>query len=102
MKLKKNDHIQVVTGKDRGKNGKIEKVLPSVNSVLVPGINQYKKHRKPQGEGRPGEILALSRPLQVSKVALICPKCKLITRVGYRMDNGKKQRVCKKCKAFID
>ncbi len=102
MKLKKNDQIQVTTGKDRGRSGKIEKVFPEKRLILVQGVNQFKKHRKPQGEGKPGEILTLSRPLQVSKVALVCPKCKQPTRVGYRINNDKKVRVCRKCNADID
>ena len=102
MKLKKNDQVQVTTGKDRGRSGKIEKVFPAENLIMIPGINQYKKHRKPQGEGRPGEILTLSRALNVSKVALVCPKCKMLTRIGYKIENDKKLRVCRKCDAVID
>lgn len=92
----------VMSGKDKGKPGKVERVFSSEDKVLVPNINQYKKHRKPQGEGRPGEILTLSRPITVANVALVCPKCKQPTRVGYRIDGDKKVRVCRKCDADID
>jgi large subunit ribosomal protein L24 len=102
MKLKKNDNILVTAGKDKGKSGKIEKVFTQESLVLIPNVNQYKKHRKPQGEGKPGEILTLSRPLPVGNVALVCPKCKQPTRVGFRFDKEKKVRVCRKCDADID
>jgi large subunit ribosomal protein L24 len=102
MKLKKNDLVQVTSGKDRGKTGKIEKVFPDELKVLVPGVNQYKKHKKPQGESKQGEILTLNRPLPVGNVALVCPKCKQLTRVGFRLNEGKKIRVCRKCDADID
>ena len=97
MKIKKNDTIVVTAGKDKGKQGKVERVFLKEELVLVPGINQYKKHRKSQGEGKPGEILTLDRPLGMGKVALICPKCKQPTRVGYKFADGKKIRVCRKC-----
>lgn len=101
MKLRKGDQIIVTTGKDRGREAKIERVFIKDGKVLVPGVNQYKKHRKPQGEGRPGEIVTLDRPLPVNNVALVCPKCKQRTRVGFRFQDGKKIRVCRKCEADI-
>lgn len=102
MKLRKGDTIIVTTGKDRGRQAKVEKVFLSEGKVLIPELNQYKKHRKSQGEGKPGEIVTLSRPFDVSKVALVCPKCKQQTRVGYRMLDDKKVRVCRKCDAIIE
>jgi large subunit ribosomal protein L24 len=102
MKIKKGDTVVVTSGKDRGKQGKVERIYVETGAVLIPGINEYKKHRKPQGENRPGEILTLNRPLQLSKVALVCPKCKQPTRVGYRFDGEKKVRVCRKCDVDID
>ena len=101
MKLKKGDTIIVTVGKDKGKSGKIEKVFLTAKTVLVPGVNQYKKHVKKQSEQRPGEIVTLSRPLQIGNVALICPKCKQPTRVGYQILEDKKLvrkiRICRKC-----
>lgn len=102
MKLRKGDTIIVTTGKDRGRQAKIERVFLGEDKVLVPGLNQYKKHNKPQGENKPGEIVTLSRPYVTSKVALVCPKCKQQTRVGYKMLNDKKVRVCRKCDATIE
>jgi large subunit ribosomal protein L24 len=101
MNLKKGDTIIVIAGKDKGRQGKIEKVFHKENSVLVPELNQYKKHRKAQGENRPGEILTLSRPYGAAKVALLCPKCKLQTRIGIKILDNKKVRICRKCGAEI-
>lgn len=97
MKIKKGDMVKVTAGKDKGRTGRVEKVIPALGAVVLPGINQYKKHVKPQGEGRSGEIVTLSRPLTMGKIALICPKCKQATRVGYKFDKGRKLRVCRKC-----
>jgi large subunit ribosomal protein L24 len=97
MKLKKNDQIIVLYGKDKGRKGKIEKIFPKTNKVLVPGVNVYKKHMKPQGEGRPGGIIDKVFPLPVANVELLCPKCSQKTRVGYQVTKGEKQRICKKC-----
>jgi large subunit ribosomal protein L24 len=101
MKLKINDTVKVTLGKDNGKTGKIEKVFPRKNMVLVNGINMYKKHIKSQGESQPGGIVDITKPMYVSKVALICPKCKKITRVGYQGVGKKKVRICKKCLKII-
>ena len=83
MKFKKGDQIVVTAGKDIGKKGKIEKVFPKTDKVLIPGINIYKKHVKPQGEGKPGGIIDIVKPLPVSNIALLCPKCGSATRIGF-------------------
>lgn len=102
MKLKKGDKIIVIAGKDKGRKGKIEKVLPKSAKVLIPGINVYKKHVKPRGEGQPGGIVDIVKPLSVSNIALLCPKCKQPTRIGYKIDkSGGKHRICRKCQAVI-
>lgn len=101
MKLKKGDTIIVTTGKDKGRQGKVEKIIKKGNSIVVPELNQYKKHKKSQGEGKPGEIVTMSRPYDVSKVALVCPKCKQQTRIGMKLLNNLKVRVCRKCGAEI-
>ncbi len=102
VKIKKGDLVQVLVGKDRGRQGRVEKVFPKDGTILVPGLNQYKKHRKSQGENRPGEIVTLDRPVAVAKVALVCPKCKQPTRVGYRVQGAVKIRICRKCDMPID
>ncbi|MDP1743298.1 MAG: 50S ribosomal protein L24 [Candidatus Amesbacteria bacterium] len=100
MKIKLKDTIIVNVGKDHGRQGVVAKILPQDNTVIIEGLNQYKKHVKPS-QGRKGEIVTISRPLDVSKVALVCPKCKQPTRVGYRFVEGKKLRVCRKCNTDI-
>ncbi len=97
MKLKKGDEVKVVLGKDKGKTGKIEKVFPRAQKVLLLGINQYKKHKKARRQNEKSEIITIDKPLPLANVALICPKCHLQTRVGFVLQGDKKVRVCKKC-----
>src|SRR4030042_5067723 len=98
MKIKKGDTIKVLQGKDKGRTGKVVKVLVKKNSLVVENINLFKKHLKPKGEGKPGGIIPLPRPLSCGKVALLCPNCQKPTRVGYEWGkSGEKQRICKKC-----
>ncbi|OGH47648.1 MAG: 50S ribosomal protein L24 [Candidatus Levybacteria bacterium RIFCSPLOWO2_01_FULL_39_10] len=101
MKLKREDEVIVVRGKDKGKKGKIEKVYPRANLVLLPGANLYKRHYKSPVQNRPSEIIEITKPLPAGNVALICPKCHKKTRVGYKMDNKEKVRICRKCKKRI-
>lgn len=98
MKFKKGDQVKIVSGKDKGKTGKIEKVFPKESKVLVTGVNQYKRHLKARSEKQPAEIVTLTKPLPVSNTQLICPKCKLLTRAQYSFINNKKVRLCAKCK----
>ena len=101
MKLKKGDEIIVIAGKDKGRKGKIEKVFSKEGKVLIPGINLVKKHLKPRKEGEKGGIVEIAKPLDVSKVALVCPKCGKPTRVGYLITKDSKERICKKCRQTI-
>jgi large subunit ribosomal protein L24 len=97
MKFRKGDQVKVVIGKDKGKIGKIENVFPREHTVLVPGINMYKRHVKPGDPRRQAGIIDIVRPLPVTRVALLCPKCNQVSRVGFRFEDGKKIRVCRKC-----
>lgn len=101
QKIKSGDIVKIVSGKDKGKEGKVEKVLPKLNTFLIPGVNLYKKHVKPFGDQK-GGIYELPRPLPFSKIALICPKCKKVTRVGIKVVGKEKLRICRKCKREID
>lgn len=101
MKLKKGDKVKVVKGKDSGREGTIDRVYPKNNSVLILGINQFKKHMKKSEQMPQGGIVDVPKPLNIAKVALICPKCNKQTRVGYRMEGDKKVRFCKKCESTI-
>lgn len=96
LKFKTGDKVKVTIGKDKGREGVVEKILPTKGSVVIPGINMYKKHVK-GFQGQKGGIYDIPRPLSFSKIALVCPKCKKITRVGFRMAGSDKVRVCKKC-----
>ncbi len=96
MKFKTGDTIKVVAGKDKGKEGKIEIILPKKDAVIVPEINMYKKHVKGY-QGQKGGIYDLPRPLNIAKIALICPNCKKQTRIGFKIEKDIKSRVCKKC-----
>lgn len=100
MKLKIKDTVKVMSGKDKGREGKIEKIIPLRNVVLVPEINLYKKHVK-GSQGQKGGIYDIPRPLNVSKVALVCPICKKPTRVGIKIIKNEKVRICKKCNKEI-
>ena len=97
MKLKKGDSVKIVLGKDKGKEGKIEKVFGKIGKVLVTGINQYKRHLRARSQNQPSEIVTITKPLPLQNVALICPHCKVQTRVGFRIEKNDKIRVCAKC-----
>lgn len=101
MKMRKGDEIKVVKGKDKGKGGKIDKVFSKENKVLILGINQYKRHKKAQSQTQKSEIITINKPLPLSNVELVCPKCHLSTRTGFIIEGDKKLRVCKKCKQII-
>jgi large subunit ribosomal protein L24 len=101
MKLKKGDLVTVVRGKDNGKTEKIVKVFTKEAKVLVENVNQYKRHVKSRMQGEKSEIITITKPLAVGNVQLVCPKCKKLTRVGYKMLKDEKVRFCKKCKAEI-
>lgn len=98
FRLHKGDQIQVLKGKDRGKRGKIERIFTKEKKVLINGLNIIKKHVKPRGEGKPGGIIEMTKPLGIAKVALVCPKCSRVTRIGFQLGKDKqKQRFCRKC-----
>ncbi len=101
MKLHKGDEIKILHGKDAGKTGKVEKVFAKEMKVLIPGVNQFKRHVKARAQGQQSEIVTITKPLPVSQVALVCPKCKQPTRIGYTFEKNKKMRVCRKCNKEI-
>ena len=101
LRIKKGDRVRVLTGKDRGKEGNVTRVLPDKGRVIVDGVNVAKKHQKPTRATMQGGIIDRDMPLDVSNVALLCPKGHP-TRVAYKTDaEGNKSRVCKKCGAEI-
>lgn len=97
MKIKKNDKVKIIAGKDKGKEGKIIQILPKENLIVVEGLNLLVKHIKGAKE-RPGQKIKFPCPLNASKVMLICPHCNKSVRVGFKSLNDKtKIRICKNC-----
>jgi len=101
MKIKKGDTVSVISGKDRGRKGKVLEVFPKESHLLVGGINLRKKHQKPKKQGEKGQIIQLPGAISVSNVKLVCPKCGKATRVSYKISGKNKVRICKKCKQEI-
>jgi large subunit ribosomal protein L24 len=103
IRLKKNDMVEVTTGKEQGKTGKILKVFREKNQVLIEKVNMIKRHTRPSPTTGQGGIVEKEAPVNVAKVKLICPKCAAATRFSMTTTGeGKKSRVCLKCKELID
>ena len=102
MKIKKGDTVFINTGKDIGKKGTVEQVFPKENKVTVVGVNIIKKHLKPSRKNPHGGIIDKIAPIDASNVTVVCPRCTNPTRVGYKLTDNKKMRICKKCKESID
>lgn len=101
--VKKGDTVYVLSGKDRGKRGKVLQVIPTEGMVLIEGVNMTTKHKKPRNMYQQGGIIHQESPINSSKVMLVCERCKSPTKVGKRiLENGQKARVCKKCNEVID
>ena len=101
LKFKKGDKIKVTAGKDKGRESVIEKVFPKEGKALIPDVNIYKKHVKGVGKQK-GGIYDIPRPLSFASIQIVCPKCKKLTRVGFKMVGNNKVRICKKCNREID
>ena len=99
VNIKKGDTVQVISGKSKGKQGKVLEVAPSESKAIVEGVNIVSKHLKPRGQQQQGGIIKTEGPLYVSKLMVVCPKCGKATRVGKAVVGDKKVRVCKKCNA---
>ena len=103
MKIRKNDTVLVIAGKDKGKKGKVRFVYPKKNRILVEGINFIKKHSKARGQARQAGIIDLEAPVQTSNVMLFCDKCNHPVRIGFRfLEDGRKVRICRSCNEVID
>ena len=101
MNIVKDDKVVVLSGKDKGKQGKVLIAMPKDEKLIVEGVNVATKHKKPMKQGEEGGIIKVETPIYASKVQLVCPKCGKGTRVGHKIADGKKVRVCKKCGAEI-
>lgn len=105
MKIKKGDKVLVISGKSRGKTGKVLQVFSANDRITVEGLNLGKKHVRPRREGEKGQVVELALPMHVSNVKLLCPKCSQPARIGFRVgaikegakNSRNKTRICKKC-----
>jgi large subunit ribosomal protein L24 len=103
MKIRKNDNVLIVAGKEKGKKGKVRKALPDKDKVIVEGLNLIKRHSKTKGKTRQAGIIELEGPVHVSNVMVICNKCNKPARIGYRvLEDGNKARFCRNCNEIID
>ena len=102
MKIVAKDKVYVIKVKDAGKTGEVAKVLTKTNKVVIAGINTVKKAVKASQKNPTGGIVEIAKPIQVSNIALVCPKCGKPTRIGYSIaKDGKKVRICKKCSGVV-
>ena len=103
MKIRKNDTVLVMTGKDRGKKGKVRFAYPKGERVLVEGVNFIKRHTRARGQVRQAGIIEREAPIHVSNVLLLCSKCNRPVRIGYSfLEDGRKVRICRSCHEVID
>ena len=102
MKLRRDDNVIMLSGKDRGKKGKVIRVEPTDGKVLVEGLNLVKRHLRARSQGQTGQVISKERMIPVSSVALVCKSCGKPTRVGYKIEGEQKVRICRKCQAAIN
>jgi large subunit ribosomal protein L24 len=102
-KIKRNDTVQVLTGKDQGRRGDVRVMLAADGRAIVTGVNMVKKHRRQRSAQQPGGIIETEAPIHISNLALVCSDCDKPTRVGFRvLEDGRKIRFCKHCGEAID
>lgn len=101
MKIKKNDEVQILTGKDRGKRGKVLRVIPNSEKIVVEGLNLAKRHRRPRKSGEKGQRIEIPAAIPISNVMVVCNQCGKPSRIGYQIANQEKTRICKKCRSKI-
>ncbi|MEK7086774.1 MAG: 50S ribosomal protein L24 [Patescibacteria group bacterium] len=101
MKIKKGDTIKILTGKDKGKTGKVIRVDAKTEKITVEGLNIYKKHARPKRKGEKGQMVEVVRPIYISNAALVCHSCHKAVRVAYQINEGRKIRYCRSCKSQL-
>ncbi len=101
MKIRKGDNVIMLSGKDRGKTGKVISVMPDMDRIVVEGLNMLRRHTRARQQGQTGQIISKERPVSAASVAVVCKSCGKPTRVGYRIDGDTKLRICKKCQNTI-
>ena len=103
MQIRKNDSVMVITGKERGKTGKVLRVLPDKDAIIIERINLVKRHSKPRGPQQPGGIVEKEASIHVSNLMIMCDKCNAPVRMGTKMlSDGKKIRICRRCGEALD
>lgn len=101
MRIKKGDNVIMLSGKDRGKKGKVLAVFPENNRATIEGLNLIKKAVKARQQGQKGQIIHKERSVSVASIGMVCGACNKATRIGYRVEGDNKVRICKKCKSEI-
>jgi large subunit ribosomal protein L24 len=101
MKIRKGDQVKIITGKDKGKIGKVLRVFIPEKKITAENLNIVKKHNRPKREGEKGQRIEIPGKINVSNVMLVCPKCGKAARIGYRKTDAGKMRICKKCQSEI-
>ena len=101
MNIRKDDKVVVISGKDKGKEGKVLVADPKAGKLVVEGVNVASRHQKPRKQGEEGGIIKVETPIYACKVMVVCPKCGKPTRVAHKLVDGKNVRVCKKCGAEL-
>ena len=103
-KIKVNDKVKILTGKDKSKKGKVTQIIPEISKAVVEGVNVMYKHLKPKQKGEKGQRVQFNGPLNLSNLGLICPKCNKVVKIGIKLskDSKNKSRFCKKCQEVID
>lgn len=103
MKIRKEDNVLVIAGKDRGKKGKVRFVYPSQNRALIEGVNMIKTHSKARAQVRQAGIIEREAPVDLSNLMIICTRCNKPVRIGFKLlEDGRKVRICRSCKEAID
>jgi large subunit ribosomal protein L24 len=101
MKIRKGDNVKILSGKDRGKIGKVLRVFGKEKKALVEGMNLVKRHTRPRRQGEKGQRVTVPAAIDLSNLALVCPKCSKPTRVGFKVEYKNKFRICKKCQSEV-
>lgn len=102
MLVKKGDQAVVISGKEKGKKGKVAQVIPTTGKVVIENVNVVSRHKKPRSAQDKGGIMKKAAPIDASNVMVVCPSCGKATRVAHKVIDGEKARVCKKCGASLD
>lgn len=103
MEIRKNDSVMVIAGKERGKTGKVLRVLPDKDRVIVERLNMVKRHSKPRGPQQPGGIVEKEAAIHASNIMIMCDKCNAPVRIGHKiLNNDTKIRICRRCNEALD